>query len=97
MRKIGVMLFTLVCQGSFNLTISLITKLCGRNPFPMEEEFPFGSKTDDIVLFQLIKFQKHLVVIVASVHGKGCFAKESCTTFHCRKGYIIVGRKVLFL
>ena len=55
----------------------LITKLSGRNPFPMEEEFPFGSKTDDLVLFQFIEFQKHLVVIVASVHGKGCFAKES--------------------
>ena len=97
MGKTGFVLLPLVCQGSFDLTLSLITKLCGRNPFSVEEEFSFGSKTDDIVLLQFIKFQKHLVVIVASVHGKGCFAKESCTTFHCRKGYIIVGRKVLFL
>ena len=89
MRKIGIVLFTLVCQGSFDLTLSLITKLCDRNSFSAEEEFSFGSKTDDIVLFQFIKFQKHLVVIVASVHGKGCFAKESCTTFHCRKSKII--------
>ena len=97
MGKTGFMLLTLVSQDSFDLTLPLITKLCGRNPFSMEEEFSFGSKTDDIVLLQFIKFQKHLVVIVASVHGKGCFAKENCTTFHCRKGYIIVGRKVLFL
>ena len=48
MGKIGIVLFALVCQDSFNLTLSLIAKLCGRNPFSMEEEFPFGSKTDDI-------------------------------------------------
>ena len=48
------------------------------------------------VLFQFIKFQKHLVVIVASVHGKGCFAKESCTTFHCRKSNIIYRGKMFF-
>lgn len=96
MGKIGIVLFALVCQDSFDLALSLIKKLCGRKPFSMEEEFPFGSKTDDIVLFLFIKFQKQLVVIVASVHGKGCFAKESCTTFHCRKSNIIYRGKMFF-
>ena len=96
MRKIGIVRSALVCQDSFDRTLSLITKLCGRNLFPVKEEFSFGSKTDDIVLFQFIKFQKHLVVIVASVHGKGCFAKESCTTFHCRKSNIIYRGKMFF-
>ena len=94
MGKIGIVLFALVCQDSFDLALSLITKLCGRNLFSMEEEFPFGSKTDDIVLFQFIEFQKHFVVIVASVHGKCCFAKESSTTFHCRKSNIIYRGKM---
>ena len=96
MGKIGIVLFALVCQDSFDLALSLIAKLCGRNPFSMEKEFPFGSKADDIVLFQFIKFQKHLVVIVASVHGKGCFSKYAGTAFHGREGNIISGCKILF-
>ena len=85
MRKLGIVLFTLVRQDGFDLTLSLITKLCGRNPFSMEEEFSFGSKTDDIVLFQFIKFQKHLVVIVASVHGKVASPKRTAPRFIAEK------------
>lgn len=36
----------------------------------------FGFETDNVILSQFIRFQKHLVIIETPIHGKGCFSKE---------------------
>ena len=54
----------------------------------MKEDFAFRGKPYNIVLVQFVKFQEHLVIIIASVESKGGFTKEGGSTLHCRSGHM---------
>lgn len=57
------MFLAFVAKHGFYLAFVLVSQLCGRNPFAMEKQFAFRSKADDIMLFQVIRFEEHFVVI----------------------------------
>ncbi|CUX14314.1 hypothetical protein BN3456_00045 [Clostridium sp. C105KSO13] len=57
----------------------------------MVKKLAVGLKADDIILSKVIKLKKHLVVVIPTIHGKGCFSKESCALFHSFKSDGICG------
>ena len=88
--------FSFIVKGCLYLPFALVPQACGRNPFPMEEKLTLCSKADDIILFQIIELQKHLVVIVAPVQDKSGLAKQRGGVFHGRKSHIIDGSEIFF-
>ena len=93
MGKVSVTLFPSVDKRSFDFSFSLVSKLSGWNPFAVKEEFSFCGKPYNIVLLQFVQFQEHLVIIITTIHDKGCSFKQSGGTFYSRKGDIVDGSK----
>lgn len=75
MRETGLMLLPFVKQTGFDFAFPAIAKLCSHCPFVMIQQLTLGGQANDIVLSKFIQFQKHLIVVVSSVHDKSCFTK----------------------
>ena len=56
----------------------------GRKEFScvVVEKFAIGFQADHVILVKVIQFQKHLIIIIASIHGKRCFSKEVGSPFY---------------
>ena len=62
----------------------------------MVEQLTFGSKAYDIVLSHGIQLEKHLVIIIATVHDKSRFSKQGIGPLHSGECDIVNGGKVFF-
>ena len=97
MREIGYMFFPFIKHTGFDFAFSTIAKFCSHCPSVMIQQLTPGGQADDIVLSKFIQFQKHLIVIVCSVHGESCPAEKSGSLFHGMEGDCICGFIVFFL
>ena len=97
MREISFMFFPLVKHTGFNFSFSAAAQFCSHSPFVMVQQLTPGGQADDIILPKFIQFQKHLIVIVSSVHGESCPAEKSGSLFHGMEGDCICGFIVFFL
>ena len=77
MGEIGFMFFPFVKHTGFDFAFSATAKFCSYCPFVMVQQLTLFGQTNDIILAKFIQFQKHLIVIISSVHGKSCFTKKS--------------------
>ena len=57
MRQIGIMIFPFIEYSCFYFTLTTVAKLRSWNPFVMIKEFPFRSKSDDIILFGIANYR----------------------------------------
>ena len=90
------MFFPFVKHTGFDFAFPAVAKLRSHRPFVMIQQLTFGGETDDVVLAKFIQFQKHLIVIVSSVHDKSCFTKKSSPLFYGAEGNCVC-RFIVFL
>ena len=95
-HKASDLTFTTVSQPCPDLPFAPVPELCGGDPFPMEEQFPFGSQADDIILMKGIKLLEDFIFVISPVHGESRFSKERRATFQCGKRDIVDGCEILF-
>ena len=91
------MLFAFIEERHFYLSFSTVTQFCCMNPFAVKEKFSLFCKSYNIILFKLMEFQKHFVVVITSVKSKGGFAKKFGCPLHSIKCDRIHGREILFV
>ncbi len=94
MRKISFVLFSFIKQREFYISFPAVTQFRCKGLFIMVEQLTFGSEADDIVLPHGIQLEEHLVIIIATVHGKSCFTKQGVAPIHSRECGIVNRGKV---
>ena len=90
------MQFAFIKQRQLHFTFPAVAQFSGIYPFIMEQQLAFCSQANHIILVHGIQFQKHLVIIIAAVHNKSCFSKQSGYAFHGGESYC-VDRSKIFL
>ena len=89
------MIFAFVKDICFNFAFSAVAKFGGGCPLVVVEKLTIGFQADHVILVKVIQFQKHLIIIIASIHGKRCFSKEVGSPFYGLKSNRI-GRFIIF-
>lgn len=96
MGKVCLMILSFVKDIGFYFALATVAKLCGKCPFIMIKQFPIRFEPNNIILFQFIQFEEHLIIIITTIHAEGCFSKECSTLIHCIEGNGICRFIILF-
>lgn len=64
------------------LAFVLVSQLCRKYPFPVEEEFLFFSEPDGIIRFYVVQLKEYLVIVMSPVHYESGFPEQGDVTLH---------------
>ena len=82
MGKISFVLFPFINQGHFHFAFSATAQFCSKRLFIMEQQFAFRNQLNHVVLSHGVRFEEHLVIIIAAVHDENGLSEKSFRAVH---------------